>query len=433
MKQTFKKLIIAILRFEARMVLQKYHPKVVAITGSIGKTTTKDSVYAVLSKFHYVRKSEKSHNSEIGLLLTVLGCPNGWNDPVVWIKNIVKGFELLWRRTRYPEFLILEVGAGKPGDIAKIAKWLRADIVILTAIGSIPAHIEFFGSLDSVLAEKASILQSLRKGGLLLVNTDNDSILKYIHRKDVKRVSFGFSVSDYQASNKAISYQDLGPDRPVVPTGVSFRVDYRGASVPVSIDGAFGVNHVCGALAGIAIAKELGLDVLAAIEALRSYEVPPGRMRILKGLKKTLIIDDTYNASPDASRAALETLAEITSAKRKIAVLGDMLELGRHTDESHRVLGAHAARSARWLVAVGPRAAHIVAGALEAGMKEAKIKHVLTAREAGALLRTKIKEGDLVLVKGSQAMRMERVVEAVMELPEYKEQVLVRQEPEWLE
>src|SRR3989344_8120119 len=144
MKTTFKKIITYILKTESRLVLWKYKPKVVAITGSVGKTSTKDAVYAVLSKIAHIRKSEKSFNSEIGLPLTILGCPNGWNNPVIWLANVFKGLWLFLWPHKYPEWLVLEVGVGKQGDMRKTASWLKTDAVIITAIGETPVHIEFF-------------------------------------------------------------------------------------------------------------------------------------------------------------------------------------------------------------------------------------------------------------------------------------------------
>src|SRR3990172_13183455 len=122
MKEILKKILISILRWEARLVLKKYKPKIVAITGSVGKTSTKDAVYASLSKFFFVRKSEKSFNSEIGLPLTILGVSNGWDNPLIWLKNIIAGLELITTREKYPEWLILEIGADKPGDIKNVSK-----------------------------------------------------------------------------------------------------------------------------------------------------------------------------------------------------------------------------------------------------------------------------------------------------------------------
>src|SRR5512133_559373 len=133
MKEFFKKVIAYILKVESKLVLWKYKPKVIAITGSVGKTSTKDAVYAVLSKIAYVRKSEKSFNSEIGLPLTVLGVPNGWSNPVTWLHNVLIGFWLFVWPHKYPEWLVLEVGVGKPDDMKKTASWLKSDAVIITA------------------------------------------------------------------------------------------------------------------------------------------------------------------------------------------------------------------------------------------------------------------------------------------------------------
>ena len=121
MKTAFKKIVIYILQIESQLVLWKYKPKVVVITGSVGKTSTKDAVYAVISKVSYVRKSAKSYNSEIGLPLTILGCPNGWNNPIIWLKNILKGLWLFLAPHKYPKWLVLEVGVGKPGDMRHTA------------------------------------------------------------------------------------------------------------------------------------------------------------------------------------------------------------------------------------------------------------------------------------------------------------------------
>src|SRR3989344_5394923 len=131
MKKIFKQIIVLIITWQAKLILARYHPKIIAITGSVGKTSTKDAVFTVLSKFKIVRKSQKSFNSEIGLPLTILGSQNGWDDPFIWLENIIHGFYLiLWKRS-YPEYLILEVGAGKPGDIKKnVVPWLKTDVVI---------------------------------------------------------------------------------------------------------------------------------------------------------------------------------------------------------------------------------------------------------------------------------------------------------------
>src|SRR5690554_4531015 len=135
MKSFFKNIISRILIWESKMVLKKYKPAIIAVTKTIGKTSTKDSIFTVLSSSEYVRKSEKSFNSEIGVPLTILGCPNGWSDPFVWLRNILEGFELILLNSNYPKCLVLEVGADHPGDIQRIASWLKTDVVVITKIG----------------------------------------------------------------------------------------------------------------------------------------------------------------------------------------------------------------------------------------------------------------------------------------------------------
>ena len=151
MKNIFKKIIVTILTWEAKMVLRRYKPKIIAITGSVGKTSTKDAIFTVLSKFKIVRKSEKSFNSEIGLPLTIIGCPNGWSNPWTWIENIFIGLTLILWKHSYPEYLVLEVGVGKPGDIKKnVAPWLAPDIVVITRFPDKPVHVEFFHNVEAI-------------------------------------------------------------------------------------------------------------------------------------------------------------------------------------------------------------------------------------------------------------------------------------------
>ena len=181
------------------------------------------------------------------------------------------------------------------------------------------------------------------------------------------------------------------------------------------------------AAVGAALHKPLG-DIAGALE---SYDPPPGRMRLVRGIKNTLIIDDTYNASPAATAAALTTLGMITTKGRKIAVLADMMELGRHSTEEHRKIGEQVAKHADMLVTVGFRARDIAAAALDNGMPDNAILQFEDSGKAGAELQNLIKEGDCVLVKGSQSMRMERVVEEIMAEPDRAEELLVRQDAEW--
>lgn len=428
MKNIFKKFIVYILQIESRLVLWKYKPKVVAITGSVGKTSTKDAVYAVISGVSYVRKSEKSFNSEIGLPLTILGVPNGWNNPITWLKNILKGLWLLVAPHKYPEWLVLEVGIGKPGDMKKTASWLKSDVVIITAIGETPVHIEFFNSRKHLVEEKSLLIKTLKKNGLLILNADDETVLEMKIKTKNKIITYGFKQgADILGSGDNIFYDNAG-----LPEGVIYRIDEDGRSFPVIIQGVFGKNHIYASLGALALSSGLKFNMLEAVERLKNYDMPPGRMRLLDGINNSLIIDDTYNSSPFACESGLKTLGEVKGKGRKIAVLGDMLELGKHTKIAHEEIGKIAKENIDILIVVGQRAKAIKDGAIEVGMNQENIFDFSNAYEAGKFLKKFVKENDLIFVKGSQGMRMERVVEAILKDQENKSKLLVRQDDEWL-
>lgn len=445
MKTIFKKIIAYILQIESRLVILKYKPKIVAITGSVGKTSTKDAIYAILSGISHVRKSEKSYNSEIGLPLTILGVPNGWNNPLVWLQNIFKGLWLFLSPLglhKYPKWLVLEVGVGKPDDMRRTASWLKTDAVIITAIGETPAHIEFFNSRKDLIKEKSKLIKTLKQEGLLILNSDDQDVLAMRSQNKIKdkhrTITYGFKEgADVLGSQDSIFYGDLGE-----PQGITFRIDEKGNSLPVVIEGVFGRNHVYASLGALAFSSIFKFNMLDAVNSLKNYNVAPGRMRLLNGINDSLIIDDTYNSSPFACESALKTLVKIKpvslsisekSQGRKIAILGDMLELGKHTEEAHKNIGKMAKENCDVLIVVGPRAQAIKFGAIEAGMNSTNIFEFLDSSQAGEFVKTFVQKGDLTLVKGSQGMRMERVVEAILLDKKNREKLLVRQDKEWLE
>ncbi len=430
MKTIIKKVISKILKFEAKLVLAKYKPRIIAITGSVGKTSTKDAIYAVISKIDYVRKSQKSYNSEVGLPLTILGLPNAWNNLFGWLNNILKGAWLYIWPHKYPNWLVLEVGVGKPGDLEETAAWLKSDVVVITAIGETPPHIEFFESREHLAEEKSGLIKTLKKDGLLVLNHDDEIVMKMKEKTKCRLITYGFEAgADLQGSGENIFYNKEG-----VPEGIVFRVDVDGKSLPVVIDGVFGRNHIYASLVALALTSGLGWNVLQAIDALKNYDVPPGRMRLLVGINETLIIDDTYNSSPHACESAIRTLGGIETKDkeyRKIAVLGDMLELGKHTEEAHKKMGKLAKEYVDILIVVGPRAQHIKEGALEAKMKENNIIEFANSVDAALYIKTFIKKGDMILVKGSQGVRMERIVAEILQDQKNKNKLLVRQDKEW--
>ncbi|MSR70844.1 hypothetical protein EXS62_02285 [Candidatus Kaiserbacteria bacterium] len=440
MRTLFKKLVVGIITLEARAVLRKYRPKVVAITGSVGKTSAKDAIYEVLAAGARARKSEKSFNSEVGLPLTILGVPNAWSNPFRWLQNVVDGLFLLAFTAPYPEWLVLEVGADRPGDIRSLASWLPVDIAVITRLPEVPVHVEFFDSPEAVIEEKASLLDAVKPGGVIVLFADDPRTLALQHRlpaPDARIITFGFSPNAEVRGEHIQLVKEEGKES--WPIGMRADILADGVSVPMEVLGAIGPHAFLPALAAAAVGVALGKPLGESAGALGRYDPPPGRMRLIRGLKDTLIIDDTYNASPAATEAALETLDMVShpsddlgiTPKRRIAVLGDMLELGRHSAVEHRKVGAHAARTTDLLITIGFRARDIAQGALDAGMPDKNILQFEDAGKAGEELQNLLQAGDCILVKGSQSIRTERVVEEVMAEPNRAGDLLVRQDAEW--
>ena len=428
MQLLFKKIIAQALMLEARLVIGKYKPRIVAITGSVGKTSTKDAIYMVVASGAYARKSEKSFNSEIGLPLTVLGQPNAWHNPLGWLENLFDGLMLFLVPRRYPQWLVLEVGADRPGDIRSLSRWLPVDVVVITRLPEVPVHVEFFDSVDALKEEKALLIQALKPGGALVLYADDPEVVHLRERAPgAQIITFGFSeAADIRATNVEIIFGEGS----AWPQGMRTRITIDGAQEELVVKGAIGAHALLPALAAAGVGKALGKNIRDILEAVKGYEPPLGRMHLIQGVRDTLIIDDTYNSSPAAAEAALEALALIPK-NRKIAVLGDMLELGRHSVDEHRKLGAQVAKTVDLLLTVGFRARDIAQGALDNGMTDGKILQFEDAARAGKELEGLLQDRDIILIKGSQSMRMETIVEEIMLHPEQAKNDLVRQDVEW--
>lgn len=427
MKKIFRSLVASLLEKEAIAILKKYKPKVVGITGTVGKTSTKDAVYTALCRFVSVRKTKKSYNSEFGIPLTIIGATNpvSTTDMFAWLGVLLEGLKLILLPNHYPEWLVLEVGADHPGDIKRATRWLKPDIAIVTKLSKTPVHVEHFASPEDVFEEKGNLVRALKPGGTLILNAEDEDVLAYRNLSDEKTILFGNAAgSDLRSEHYKVVYDADG-----LPTGIYFDVATEEESIPVSLAGTLGEHHAFHVLAALAVTKALGENLALAAKNFRTHEPTPGRMRIIEGEKETVILDDTYNSSPVAAEEALKVLGML-EAKRKIAVLGDMLELGRYSVDAHRKAGAQASQVADILVTVGVRSRATAESALD-NMNESDVFQFDDSREAGIFLEPLIEKGDAILVKGSQGMRMERIVEEMMAHPEDKEKLLVRQDEEW--
>lgn len=415
-----KHIIIKMLVLEAKAVIARHHPKIIGITGSSGKSSTKEAVASVLSQKFKVRKSIKSYNSELGLALAVLGLKTAWSNPIGWLKNIYNGLLVIFRKD-FPEILVLEMGVDRPKDLEKLLKIVRPDIGIVTAIGEVPVHVEFFSGPEEVAREKAKLIKILPADGYAVLNFDDDVVFDMRETTKAKCIGYGFGEgAEISASHANISLEK----------GISFKLNYAGSSMPIRLKNVFGKHHIYAVLAAATVGVIYKMNLVEIIEALNFYKPPPGRLQIIHGIKNSFILDDTYNASPLATHAALDTLAELV-ARRKIAVFGDMLEIGKFTTFAHKAVGERAAKTADIFITVGPRATFAAEGAIASGMNKSSIFNFSTSREAANFLKPLIQEGDLILIKGSQAMRMERVVEEIMAEPARASEFLCRQDEYW--
>ncbi len=425
MKVFFKKIVVHIITWEAKLLLRRTKPKVIAITGNVGKTSTKDAIYTVLKDHVQARKSEKSFNSEIGVPLSVLGLENAWSNPILWLKNILDGLFTALLPGDYPKVLVLEVGVDRPGDMKELTSWLKPDVVVITRLPDVPVHVEYFSSPEEVVQEKLQLLAALKPDGVFVYNHDDERVRQAAEETRQSSIGYSrYSVSHFTASADQISYHGD------VPTGLEFDMTHLDTSARFMLTDSIGVPHIYAYAAAAAVGSLYDVSLPQAMTALREHTPTPGRMRVIKGIKDTVILDDTYNSSPTAAERALSSLKEV-KGKRKIAVLGDMLELGQFSVREHERLGEQVAECADVLVTVGVRSRKIAEGALEHGFSEKNIFQYDEIGRAQAEVQTMLQPGDVVLVKASQGIRAEKLVEEIMAEPEKAGELLVRQSSTW--
>ena len=443
MKNLVKKIIVWKLNILARMYLRRFKPTIVAVTGNVGKTSTKEAIATVLSTVKNIRSGKGNLNNEFGVPLTIIGdymddYYEGGNTALFWFRVLWSAFFKFPFIKNYPEVLVLEYGADKPGDIKRLCQMFKPHVAVVTAVGEVPVHVEFFQSAETLGREKAELVKCLWSTDHVVLNYDDEVVLEMKEKTKAHVHTFGFAPTSSvgvptplgvgSANSIWVSNFDLRADDNSKPLGVLFKLGQgEHAFVPVKIDGSLGKSQAWSAAAAASVGLIFKMNLVEISEALAGYLGPKGRMRILKGIKDTIIIDDTYNASPASTYLALETLKEFSG--RKVVVLGDMLELGEFTEIAHREAGNFAASFADVLVCVGAR----MKFAADAAANQMLNIHTF---ETSEIAKQKVQEllqlGDLVLVKGSQGMRMEKIVEEIMADPLNKKDLLVRQSKKWL-
>jgi UDP-N-acetylmuramoyl-tripeptide--D-alanyl-D-alanine ligase len=347
--------------------------QVINVTGSNGKTSTKDLTACVLAERLQVSKTEGNFNNHIGLPLTIL------------------------RARSTDQVGIWEIGMNHAGEIAPLAALAQPDVGIITNIGV--AHIEFLGSREAIAKEKGSLAEALKPSGFLILSSDDEFTSEIRQRTRADVVLAGVDQGDIQA-------RALRPHF----NGVKFELHADGqmaeAELPVP-----GIHMVRNATLAVAAGRIFGLSLEECAAGLRKLQLTKGRLeqKIVRGIH---ILDDTYNANPDSMAAALLTLSQMPSAGRRVAVLGRMGELGRESQHGHQSVGEVAARmGVDYLIGVGEEARWITEAAWNNGIE--KVLHVDSVEEGVRALREFSRPGDLVLVKGSRSARMERIVEGL--------------------
>jgi UDP-N-acetylmuramoyl-tripeptide--D-alanyl-D-alanine ligase len=434
MKNFLKKILENILRFFAKSVLNKYNPEIVALTGSVGKTSTKEAIYSVLASTYKVRRNLKNYNNEIGIPLSIIGVESGGRSPLRWLLVFLKAIGLLIKKDKdYPKILVLEMGADHPGDIKYLVDFVPVKVGLVTAVA--PVHLEFFKTLEGVAKEKGVLIRSLPKDGYAILNNDDKLVKTMAENTKAQVVTYSLlPQADVSADEIAISHDVNYKDVSTIQ-GISFKLIYQGKTLPVLLPKVLGKHLVYTALAAISVGLVYKINLHTIISSLKNFQPPQGRMRIIKGIKNTLIIDDSYNSSPLAVREALYQLSQINLHKvaKKFAVLGDMLELGSYSPQAHREIGqAVVDYKIDYLITVGEMSRDTVRGATKSGLGKDNCFNFKDSLEAGKFLQQRISEGDLILIKGSQGMRMEHAVKEVMAEPQKAKELLVRQDKSWV-
>ncbi len=434
----------------AKRTIRRERPTVIGITGSVGKSSTKEAIRAVLASVvpaSALCVTRKNYNNELGVPLTLFGLSSPGRSPLAWAR-------LLWtawlhgmglRRTGY-RVLVLEMGADKPGDLAYLTSIAPPSVSVVTAVtpedpSMAPVHAEQYPSVDAVAQEKSTLVRVLGEEGIAILNADDMRVFGMRHLTRAKTLTFGETdASHVRILSTSVRMADDAHGR--VPTGVEALFEVRGMRMTVYLPGVFGRSAAYALAAALAVRVALGYAVDPREDIGALLTPMAGRVRILPGIKHTTLFDDSYNSSPVAVLSALRDLAalDLLPGQRRAACLGEMRELGPQTEMLHRRVGEEAAkRGIDLLVCCGTFAHAMADGARAAGMTEDRLRIIEDTPEAGLFLQEWIKPGDVILAKASQGtkstkgVRMERVIKELMAEPLRAKELLCRQEARWNE
>lgn len=420
-----------------RKTIQRDKPTVVAIAGSVGKSSARNALTLGLKgrlSPEDVRSSKKNFNNELGIPLSVFDQEMPGRNPIKWFKLLweaylhASGFKKL--RARY---LILEMAADHPGDLDYLISIAPPQVAIITAMGA--EHTEHFHTVEAAVEEERKILKALPELGEAVLNADDPLVWESRNLIKSEFVSYGKGQENVVSIRSAQVFYD-----PQYPEGAGLELELmvlRNRLYNFKLKGVFGETHAYAISAAIAFCISMDHMSAPAIDYIKNhYAGMPGRTRLIPGIKQTMLLDDSYNAQPQAMQAALRDLASfpVPVGGRRIAALGDMLELGDLSEAEHQRIGRQVAESKiDFLVCCGKLAAIIGKTAAQLGMGEERITYFDKSPEAALHIQQEIlRPNDVVLIKGSQGARMERVTKELMAEPLKAPELLVRQSPDWL-
>ncbi|MDR0591289.1 MAG: UDP-N-acetylmuramoyl-tripeptide--D-alanyl-D-alanine ligase [Candidatus Nomurabacteria bacterium] len=396
------------------------HPevKLVVVTGSVGKTGTKAAIAEVLAQQYRVRMSLRNLNTEIGAPMSILGIdmPDSLRSMGAW-RRVFRIARQRLRAQTDVDIVVQELGADKPGDIAAFMKYLKPDIAVVAAVT--PEHMEFFKNIEAVAEEEITAANAAKVAVINREDVDGEHFAQYLSNPNI------YTYGDTDAAEYSFEVQDFD-----VAGGYKGAFLTPNGRIPVEGIHVVGQHNLRPISAAVAVGALLEVPVDKMVAGVTKVRPVPGRMDILRGLEGATIIDDSYNSSPAAATAALATLYSI-QAPARIAVLGDMAELGDISAEEHKKLGELCDPALlSWVVTVGPQSKQYLAPVAKA--KGCQVASFDNALQAGAFVHKVLEPGAFVLFKGSQSgVYLEEAVKVILHSTEEVND-LVRQTPEWV-
>lgn len=421
-----KKILEITLRFMARRVLRKYRPLIIGITGSVGKSMAKEAIHLVVSKVFRARKPEGNYNNEIGIPLAIIGVSSGGGSMLRWIVIFCQWLWMMIYRERYPEVLVLEMGIDRPGDMEYLLSFVPVRIGVVTGVSA--SHLMFFGSVGNIAKEKGKLIVSLPEDGFAVLNADDKRVEKMQEKTKAKTLTYGFGPEAGLRVDNLLFHREAKRVE-----GFSFKLNYNGKTIPVRLPKLVARHHIAAALAGAAVGVVLKMNLVEIAEALENFEPLPGRLRLLLGRDGIILLDDTYNASPVSVLAAMEVVKELV-APRKVVILGDMLELGAEAKQEHVALASAVIEVGTHIVVlVGEHMRFLFEALSILGFPRKQMFWFPDPLTALQHLKDIIRAEDLILIKGSQSMRMEKITQALLANQSVAKALLCRQSDEWRE